>query len=133
MSRRPIFDILPSRDLSPVECCFGSAGRNAIRPRDGPHAEPGGKVSSPPEGRQIRCECFDRKRGDRAHARYGLKPSRHISLFGRTSHLLVKLCNPGIRAINRADRKVVNGGITRAPRPGGIKSALPTNVKNGMY
>lgn len=42
--RSPIFAIPLSRCLLPVECCRGSADRNTIRPRDGPHAQPGGKI-----------------------------------------------------------------------------------------
>ncbi|MEM9432039.1 MAG: hypothetical protein AAGA32_21610 [Pseudomonadota bacterium] len=51
--RFPALEILRSFSLPPLEWGFGGAGRNAIRPRDGPHAQPGGTVACRPEGADI--------------------------------------------------------------------------------
>ena len=67
--RFPIFEILPSRSLPPLECGFGGAGRNAIRPRDGPHTKPGRQVAGRAEGRYIGKRCSQNAGSDRPEAK----------------------------------------------------------------
>ena len=65
----PIFEMCPRRSLPPDEVCRGSAGRNAIRPRDGPHAEERRERSAGLEDRRIRPPTLARLRLLRRKAR----------------------------------------------------------------
>ncbi len=123
----PDFLVPPRRCLPAPECRPGRAGRNAIRPGDGPHGGPCREITAATEGFHRRVAGGNGHRRRRADSRHHPEPGGKRSTLGCCLYLPVEFGVPRGQAVDLTEAELRHAlrGVPRLRRGAQLGGGLP--------